>query len=145
MSRKTERRLDMLPALKSKCQAAGMPDSFDGEKAQLWLAYFFDFIFSGTPLPRKFTPTLVEKERQCPLCYEGYGGIGRQYNTTRKGGLKIRYYKCPECANTWSVAVREIVEYLRCQAITAMDDDKQPSASLATDLLSDAPQQSTSD
>lgn len=37
--------------------------------------------------------------RRCPLCYNGRRGIGRCYSSNGK----TRYYRCSECAHTWSV------------------------------------------
>lgn len=40
----------------------------------------------------------VEACRQCPVCYQGYRGVGTAYSTQ---GRK-RYYKCGACGHTWT-------------------------------------------
>ena len=43
---------------------------------------------------------VVEKYRQCPVCYNGErNGIGKAYSS-RPGKL---YYKCDMCIHTWTV------------------------------------------
>lgn len=39
--------------------------------------------------------------RQCPLCYHGFGGVGRCYSTSGQ----TRYYKCNCCPHTWTAIV----------------------------------------
>jgi predicted RNA-binding Zn-ribbon protein involved in translation (DUF1610 family) len=42
---------------------------------------------------------VVAEWRRCPLCYTGYGGVGR---VTSTHNMK-RYYQCQECGWRWRV------------------------------------------
>ena len=46
----------------------------------------------------KWLEETVPKCRQCPLCWGGRAGCGRQY--ARKG--RLVYYRCEQCRHTWS-------------------------------------------
>jgi len=66
-----------------------------------------------TPAPGPVNPTrarVIPKHRRCPLCFGGLGGVGRSYATAPQSGTLIRtYYKCNQCAHTWSVDVRKTI------------------------------------
>ena len=51
--------------------------------------------------------SVVDKHRQCPICYQGHGGVGQANGSYAKAStLTQRYYKCNQCAHTWSVYVK---------------------------------------
>lgn len=64
----------------------------------------------------------VPAHRQCPLCFHGQGGVGRQYS---KQGATA-YYKCKDCGHTWTARVKletTVIEHRVVELDTREDPD----------------------
>lgn len=49
------------------------------------------------------TEEFIPKHRRCPLCWTGQKGVGVQYSAYPL--KKTKYFKCKNCAHTWSAVV----------------------------------------
>lgn len=47
----------------------------------------------------------IPRERRCPCCFNGRGGVGQQYDSAGCSGTVTglrRYWRCNQCGHTWS-------------------------------------------
>jgi hypothetical protein len=73
---------------------------------------------SGVPLRQ------CEKHEQCPLCYNGMGGVGDpngQYKKWNDANKFRQYYRCDRCGHTWNANMKRVKEVLSIEYKTVDD------------------------
>jgi len=68
------------------------------------------------PVPVQKPTRNVPKHQQCPLCFEGRGGVGKPGWWRRISGTRVkRQYICRECGFDWTADVRTTEEVLKIE------------------------------
>lgn len=71
----------------------------------------------ANPIPN-FQRRGIQKHQQCPVCFNGLGGVGKQKNWQRISGLTTKiHYICDQCGFSWAAVIKKVVIEIQHQDV----------------------------